>query len=524
MSAFCRKKTSNSERGVALIMALLVLLLVTAVGMGMIIMSNTETNVSANFRDEQTAYFAAKAGIEEVRDRMRSGAANSLNLSTTLGATLPGAPSGILYVLNPLGTETVAPWLITGTNYPDDQIAKELNCATSTPPSGAWWVPTSPTASASYAASPQLQWKWVRVMAKLNKSDTTCTNVTSVDGTISNSRVCWTGTNEKATPLASCNAANGSYQPVYELTALAVTAGGSRRMMQYEVSQNSFPTIPGAFVFDGASPSFQPPNSNGFSVDGTDPAHTPVSVTAPNGSINGISCPAPANEPALGSFDNPATSSLVNTITTGGNQDRSADYVSGTSATPSVSNDYAALSSSYINLTTVDGLTKLANMITTAAGPNLYANGVTPTNVGTPTSPVINVVNGDLTISGSGAGILLVTGELTLHGNFAWDGLILAIGEGAILKDGGGSATVEGAMFAANLTAGIPGANGPSTYPSASTGYTTPIALGSNNSPGQPFFGWNGGGSATIHYDSCWIQAVTNSLPYHLIAQRELSF
>src|SRR5258707_6765393 len=108
-----RKQTGSSERGVALIIALLVLLLITAVGMGMIIMANTETNVSANFRDEQTAYFAAKAGIEEVRDRMRSGAANSLNLSTTLGALRPGDPSGILYVLNPLGTETVAPWLIT---------------------------------------------------------------------------------------------------------------------------------------------------------------------------------------------------------------------------------------------------------------------------------------------------------------------------------------------------------------------------------------------------------------------------
>ncbi len=521
MSAFCRKKTSSSERGVALIMALLVLLLVTAVGMGMIIMSNTETNISANFRDEQTAYFAAKAGIEEVRDRMRSGATNSLNLSTTLGTLLPGAPSGILYVLNPLGTETVAPWLITGTNYPDDQIAKELNCATSTPPSGAWWVPTSPTASASYAASPQLQWKWVRVMAKLNKSDTTCTNVTSVDGTISNSRVCWTGTNEKATPLASCNAANASYQPVYELTALAVTSGGSRRMMQYEISQNNFPTIPGAFVFDGSSPSFQPPNSNGFTVDGTDPNHTPVSVTAPNGSINGISCPAPVNEPALGSFDDPATSTLIAGMA--GPPSRAGDYTSGSTPTPAVTNMYGSLSSSYINLTTVDGLNKLVNLITTAAGPNVYANGVTPTNLGTPTSPVVNVVNGDLTVSGGpGAGILLVTGTLTLHGNFAWDGLILAIGEGAIVKDGGGGATVNGAMFAANLTTGDPGTSGPTAYPAA--GYGTPIALGSNNPPGKPFFGWSGGGSATIQYDSCWIQAVSNSLPYHLIAQRELSF
>src|SRR5258708_2436151 len=154
-----RKKTGGTERGVALVIALLVLLLITAVGMGMIMMSNTETNVSANFRDEQTAYFAAKAGIEEVRDRLRAGSANSLLLPTTLGSTLPGAPSGIVYVINPLGGETVAPWVLAGNNYPDNQIAKELNC-TGTAPTGAWWGPVSPTARTRYAASPMLQSKY----------------------------------------------------------------------------------------------------------------------------------------------------------------------------------------------------------------------------------------------------------------------------------------------------------------------------------------------------------------------------
>src|SRR5260370_15703393 len=160
-----RKKTGGTERGVAQVIALLGLLLIPAVGMGMIMMANTESNISAHFREEQTAYFAAKAGIEEVGDRLRAGSANSLLLPTTLGSTLPGAPSGILYVINPLGSETVAPWDFTHNYYPDNQIAKELNC-TGTAPTGAWWVPVSPTASTSYAASPILQWKWVRVMER----------------------------------------------------------------------------------------------------------------------------------------------------------------------------------------------------------------------------------------------------------------------------------------------------------------------------------------------------------------------
>src|SRR5260370_20360534 len=119
-----KKKPSTSERGFALIIALLTLLLISAALMGMLMMSNTETNVSANFRDEQTAFFAAKAGVAEVRDRMRPNATNSLSLSTMLANALPGGVNGVLYVTNPAAGETVNPWLTTGSNYPDGEICQ----------------------------------------------------------------------------------------------------------------------------------------------------------------------------------------------------------------------------------------------------------------------------------------------------------------------------------------------------------------------------------------------------------------
>src|SRR5258708_34371760 len=116
MIALYGKKNGSAERGGALGMALLVLLLLTAVGMGMILMSNTETNISANFKDEQTAYFAAKAGIEEVRDRLRAGATDSVNLPATLGNNVPGGATRprVLYVTNPPGTPTPSPLGPTG--------------------------------------------------------------------------------------------------------------------------------------------------------------------------------------------------------------------------------------------------------------------------------------------------------------------------------------------------------------------------------------------------------------------------
>src|SRR6266852_4381668 len=120
MIALEKKKSGKSEQGFALIIALLTLLLISAALMGMFIMSNTETNVSANFRDEQTAYFASKGGIEEARDRMRSTATNSLSPKTTLANALPGQPNGILYVTNPAAGETDSP-LEVGTGNGEDQ-------------------------------------------------------------------------------------------------------------------------------------------------------------------------------------------------------------------------------------------------------------------------------------------------------------------------------------------------------------------------------------------------------------------
>ena len=64
------KTNHRGERGIALFVSILALLLLTAVAAGMIYLSSTETSISSNFKAEETAYFAARARVEEVRDRM----------------------------------------------------------------------------------------------------------------------------------------------------------------------------------------------------------------------------------------------------------------------------------------------------------------------------------------------------------------------------------------------------------------------------------------------------------------------
>jgi hypothetical protein len=488
------KKLKTSQRGFALIASLLMLLLISAALMGMIMLSNTETNVSANFRDEQMAFFGSKAGIEEVRDRLRTGATNSLS-SIIPTTALPGANNGVIYITNPAPGEVVSPWLPLGANYPDDEICKEVSC-TSGVPTGTWYA-TPQSASTSYAASPILTWKWVRVMAKANKSDTGTTRVTSVDGTTSGNRVCWTGTNEIATAAASCVAANTNYQPVYELTSLAVTTSGSRRMTQYEVSRTSFPPMPGAMIFDGPNPNYGTnPHSAAFGVSGTDAAQGPTA---------GVGCGPAANQPALGADGSGSAVSLSGQVNVPGS------YTSGATPTPAVSDISTALGP----LTTVDGLTNLVNSVTQAAGPaNVFPNATsaTPTNLGTPAAPAVNVVQGDYTFPGSGTGILLVTGTLTFNGTPSFNGLILVIGKGNVLKNGGGNGTLNGSLFVANLYSDTPPA------------YNNLIPLGSNNPPGTPTVAWNGGGNAMIQYDSCWISSVSQSFPFKIVAQRELIY
>src|SRR5512141_3507461 len=124
---FRARKDRQSERGIALFIAIFTVLLITAIGAGMIMLTVTDTSISGNFRDEQKAFFAAKAGMEEVRDRFRSPANNSL--AASLPTTLPGNANAFLYVLNPRNGEADTPWVTNASAsvYPDTELCTEMS-------------------------------------------------------------------------------------------------------------------------------------------------------------------------------------------------------------------------------------------------------------------------------------------------------------------------------------------------------------------------------------------------------------
>ncbi|PYX69095.1 MAG: hypothetical protein DMG72_21605 [Acidobacteria bacterium] len=120
------------QRGVALIMALMLLMLLTALAAALVFVANMETAVNANYRREQVLYFAAKAGIEEVRDRLLWTNATTL-IAPPLGTcalaanclpAIPVVPSGtnggMLYIRGGTNPAAVTPWTAATTSTDDE--------------------------------------------------------------------------------------------------------------------------------------------------------------------------------------------------------------------------------------------------------------------------------------------------------------------------------------------------------------------------------------------------------------------
>ncbi len=71
---------------------------------------------------------------------------------------------------------------------------------------------------------------------------------------------------------------------------------------------------------------------------------------------------------------------------------------------------------------------------------------------GSVASPQFTIVKGDCNLD-SGAGLLIVTGTLTMNGNPDFRGLILVLGQGRVIKTGGGNGDTMGAMMIARFGA-----------------------------------------------------------------------
>lgn len=113
---------------------------------------------------------------------------------------------------------------------------------------------------------------------------------------------------------------------------------------------------------------------------------------------------------------------------------------------------------------------------------------------GTEATPKFTFVNGNVNLDG-GAGILIVTGTLNLNGNPTFKGIILVLGEGKILRDGGGSGNIWGSIYVARFAR---------SWPSSENGLSHPFLA--------PTFVTDGAGTSNLKYDSVWVSQARDAL------------
>jgi len=492
------RKARNSQGRVALLLCMFALMLVSAIDLGLMFMSDVETNINSNYRSSQQAYYAARAGLEEMRDRMRYGVANGITAPTTMPSS--SSTAGVIYILNADGSGTaVQPWNASN-KYFDDELCHEsfsglgLTATTrdipcSTAVSGTYYTSTTST-DPNTGTNASVPYKWIRLTLKqVGSTSPYCVDGTCTSANLSK-QVCWDPIAAREVMLPSgvsiCEAANPQLRSVYVLTSLATTSTGSRRMTQVEVTTTMLPPMPAALTFDGSNPTYAAPNSNPMIVDGTD---------------HGTCAAKGAGVPAMGAYTNEA----ANQIDSGIKPQRADNYIGVDGTIPDIANVGPTGSNAIASLATVGGLQTLVSNITSTADQIIYGTPTTLVDLGSTTSPKITVITGDFDMGNAkaGAGILLVEGCLSFNGNPGFNGMVLVIGKGCANFSGGGNGAFNGAVLVANLY--------------DSTGHL----LSSTSAPGAPVMDFSGGGNFTFTYDSCLLDNLNGHLVYHIIASRE---
>lgn len=116
---------------------------------------------------------------------------------------------------------------------------------------------------------------------------------------------------------------------------------------------------------------------------------------------------------------------------------------------------------------------------------------------------VLTFVDGDVTLgpgNPTGQGTLIITGNLTLDGNFNWNGVIMVLGGGTVYRSGGGHGNIYGALFIAKFP---------------KTGPDTDVFQ-------APTFDTSGGGTSNIQYSSTAVDMAKSVGGHSIKGVREL--
>ncbi len=483
-------RRKQSESGIALLIAIFVLMLISVVAISLIVASGGETALAGNYRSSASAYLAGAAGLEEARGRMLS--SNSDYFNNTVANFIPAA--GVLalgqvrYILNPAPGESLATLMAT---YPDTEYATEFGAAPVA--ANVQTIASVSTVTSGGTTYYGPLFKWVRINPATEKSlGTDVNNDTVLDQAIP---LYYDSGHLPLPSLVVSAAPPATAKQAYEITALAVLPNGSQKMVQYVAAPVTFNlSFPSALTLSGKNIAFSGANSNVYFDNGTDGSGNPPAVPG--------CAPNPLTSlPAIGVTEPQGGTGNLTSVTAG--LPRPDHYTGGGLATPSVSDTITLTPSlqtpASLN-TLVQSISQIATVITPPSG--------TATNADLPASSVANpatiVVDGNLNLSSYvGYGLLVVTGNFSYNGNSGWKGIVLVVGDGTTTFTGlgGGNQEFDGAIFVASIK-------------DSSGNLLSQL--------GNVGFNISGGGGNGVYYNSCWINRAQPTLTYTVLSFREL--
>lgn len=547
----------RNERGIAMLVAIMAVVLLAIIGLGFMFMADTENSINNSYKDAQKSYFASRAGLENVRlllippdPKTGLGAGPLYNQAVNLiMPTLVNPPgqTGVIYVENPTsGADVIDPTTAAGALAAnptlDNEICQEqfaglgLGAGTGGAPCEATGQllgvltyfqaitpATNPGLIINTNTASALPFKWVRITNKQNQMGTLAVaaplNLVDPAQPV-NAQVCWDGTKQYVIPpppAATCTTtpspATTSMMPVWLLTSLAVTPAfgqkpGSRRITQMEVASTP-PLIPNAPISTQAPVTLQ----GSYILNAYDNC-TCTCTTSGGGSSATTTCSGTGCYSQAHAVQTAGTVTLTGSAgQTTANPALGSPYLQNVNPWPynidDIINTYKADSVSPSWAPSCNGTANFS------AVPPVYQNCGTQSNQqfgtypsGLPTEPnpssytsVTEYVPGSvkLTSGANGSGILIIDGDLEVNGGLNWYGLILVRGQVSFTGGAGQSVNLFGSILAGE------------------------DVLAVNNSQ-STVSGDTFGGSINFRYDVCALRRSGKQVPPRLLATHEISF